>query len=416
MITELFPVEFRRFTSLPLFGRIADDYASWLVEKGYTWRTSRYELARVVHLDPYFRRRGFREVEELTLRDFADCRRYFLKKILQSGGRVNALASFLQHKGLLKVEQPPVCTKPTDLLLSAFQDHLQAERGFASSTVDRCVKHSREFLDWLRYDQNSDALQSLGAQELESFIEKLSQRMGRVGLQKPIATLRSLLRFLVSKDRMAPGLEAQIDTPRVQRQDHPPRSLPWPTVIAFLNAIDQNTAVGKRDYAMFSLMATYGLRACEVVSLTLDDVHWQQRRLRVFQTKTRHYLDLPLTDQVGAALYSYLRQVVRKTPSRHIFLRVKPPLGVLKPTGVTEAFQFWAMKSELAIPYKGTYCLRHSYAMFLLRQGESLKTIGDMLGHRTIESTGVYLRLSADDLRSVALPVPRRRVATEVLP
>ena len=52
---------------------------------------------------------------------------------------------------------------------------------------------------------------------------------------------------------------------------------------------------------------------------------------------------------------------------------------------------------------------RHSYAVHLLRRGVPLKTIGDLLGHRTAESTVVYLRLATDDLRRVALPLPRRR-------
>lgn len=58
------------------------------------------------------------------------------------------------------------------------------------------------------------------------------------------------------------------------------------------------------------------------------------------------------------------------------------------------------------IPYHGPHCLRHSYAVHLLRQGTSVKVIGDILGHRNAETTCVYLRFAIDDLRSVALEVP----------
>jgi integrase len=63
--------------------------------------------------------------------------------------------------------------------------------------------------------------------------------------------------------------------------------------------------------------------------------------------------------------------------------------------------------SGLPIPFHGPHCLRHSYAVHLLRQGVSLKTLGDLLGHRLADSTCVYLRLATDDLRGVALPVPK---------
>ena len=174
-------------------------------------------------------------------------------------------------------------------------------------------------------------------------------------------------------------------------------------------------------YAIFLLMATYGLRSCEVVTLTIDDVEWRAGRLRIAQRKTRGSLWLPLTDEVGTALLDYLRHGraalnVRRqrvsfrgrTPRRYreLFLRCRTPTGVLKPTAVTEAFQAWSKRSGLAIPFQGAHCVRHSYAVHLLRSGLSLKTIGDLLGHRTLESTCVYLRLAVDDLRDVALPLP----------
>jgi integrase/recombinase XerD len=81
----------------------------------------------------------------------------------------------------------------------------------------------------------------------------------------------------------------------------------------------------------------------------------------------------------------------------------------LKPTAVGEAFQSLVRKSGLSIPYQGSHCLRHSYAVHLLKNGTPLKTIGDILGHRTAESTSMYLRLATGDLREVALMVPGRR-------
>ena len=95
------------------------------------------------------------------------------------------------------------------------------------------------------------------------------------------------------------------------------------------------------------------------------------------------------------------------TTRREVFLRGRAPAGVLKPTAITEAFQAWARRSGLGILFQGAHCLRHSVAVHLLRQGTSLKTIGDLLGHVTAEATCMYLRLSIDDLRDVPLRVPR---------
>ena len=242
--------------------------------------------------------------------------------------------------------------------------------------------------------------------EIEGFIQRLGKRMGRVALQKPISVIRHFLRFLAASGAVPQGLDSQIDTPRVYRQEQLPRALPWTIVEAFLHSIDRNTSMGKRDYAMFSLMATYGLRACDVVALKLDDIKWRSGCIRICQTKTGNPLDLPFTNQVSSALYDYLKKIPRYGEYRQVFLRLRAPGGALKPTAVIEAFQAWSRKSGLDIPFQGTYCLRHSYALHLFHHGLPLKTIGDLLRHRSPESTAVYIRLVTEDLRVVPLHVP----------
>src|SRR5438270_891037 len=225
--------------------------------------------------------------------------------------------------------------------------------------------------------------------------------------------VRDLLRFLSTDGRVRTGLDRQIDTPRVYRLEQLPRSLPWDTVTALLKSIDQKTAMGLRDYAMFLLIATYGLRASEVVAISLDDIHWRRGVLRIHQRKTSSPLELPLTNEVLSALVKHLKRTPPPEPYRRIFLRMRAPMGVLKPTAVTEAFQALVRKSGLSISYQGPHCMRHAYALRLLKNGTPLKTIGDILGHRTAEATCMYLRLATGDLREVALAVPSARTGKE---
>jgi site-specific recombinase XerD len=201
-------------------------------------------------------------------------------------------------------------------------------------------------------------------------------------------------------------LDSQIDTPRVYRQEQLPRALRWETVRALLESIDRTTAIGRRDYAMLLLIATYGLRSSEIVALTLDDFAWRRGELRVPRRKVDGALTLPLTDDAGDAVLNYVQHGRPLLHTRVVFLRARPPAGVLKPTGVTEVFQTRARRSGLAIPFQGPHCLRHSLAVQLLREGVSLKAIGDVLGHRTVESTCLYLRLATEDLRDVGLSLP----------
>jgi len=239
--------------------------------------------------------------------------------------------------------------------------------------------------------------------------------LSRASLQHDVGALRGFLRFLVVDGRVPPGLDRQIDTPRLYRLEQLPRALPWETVRALLRSIDTTSAMGLRDYAMFLLIATYGLRASEVVAIGLDDIRWRQGALRIQQRKTSSPLELPLTNEVSAAMVKHLKRTPPQAPHRRVFLRMRAPIGLLKPTAITEAFQSVVRKSGLSIPFQGPHCLRHSMAIHLLKNGTPLKTIGDILGHRTAESTSMYLRLATSDRREVALAVPGKKQPAKVV-
>jgi integrase len=143
------------------------------------------------------------------------------------------------------------------------------------------------------YELTPEHLRSLTPQDIEGFIRRAGARLKRSSLQSMVAHVRTFLRFVASSGEAPTGLDRQIDTPRVYREEKLPKSLPWETVQALLQAIDRTTPSGIRDYAIFLLIATYGLRGCDVVALTLDDVSWRARRIRIQQRKTGRLLWLP---------------------------------------------------------------------------------------------------------------------------
>jgi site-specific recombinase XerD len=298
-------------------------------------------------------------------------------------------------------------TSAPEVLSEEYANHLREVRGFAVSTICHHRYASQCFLNHLK--TKKIPLGSIQPKDVEAYVNKTGKRLSRASLQHDIAALRGFLRFLATDGRTPTGLDRRIDTPRLYRLEQLPRALPWDTVTLLLRSIETTSAMGLRDYTMFLLIATYGLRASEVVALSLDDILWRQGILRIHQRKTSSPLELPLTNEVLAVMVKHLKRTPPPAPYRRVFLRMRAPIGMLKPTAVTEAFQAAARKSGLNIPYQGPHCLRHSYALHLLKNGTPLKTIGDILGHRTAESTSMYLRLATGDLREVALAVPGGR-------
>jgi integrase/recombinase XerD len=409
MLRSLFPRAYCRFLSLPLLGCVADGFDDWLAANGYT-RVSRQNSIRMLpHVEAELRRRQVKELANLAQPVLRNCWRTLRKNRPFSARAVRTLERYLAANGLIADDQPATGTSTASELANEYANYLREVRGFAASTVANHRYTVQCFLQYL--DGAKIALNKIRIPQIESYIIQAGKRLNRSSLQHDIGALRSFLRFQAIEDRVPSGLASQIDTPRLYQLEKLPRALPWETVRTLLRSVDRTSAMGLRDYAMFLLIATYGLRVSEVVAITLDDIRWRQGSLRIHQSKTSSPLELPLTNEVSTALVKHLKRTPPPAPYRRIFLRMRAPIGVLKRTVIRGVFSRSVRNSGVRIPFQGAHCLRHSLAVHLLKSGTSLKIIGGVLGHRSAVSTSTYLRLATGDLREVSLPVPGKKHA-----
>jgi integrase/recombinase XerD len=412
MLASLFPNSHSRYALLPILGGVLEDLCSWLEARGYPPSAIRRRMAAAPLLELCLQQRRIHSLKDCTA---ADLRAGFPRQkrwtpmIACALGR--SLVEYLNGRGDL-ASTPPTTSEQ---LICAYREHLEQVRGLADSTVARHGVIASDFLRFLRYDDDVHRLARVHIAELETFLTQASTRVGRITMQKVVAVLRSFLRFSAISGEAPVGLARQIQSPRCHRQERLVRALPWKDILSLLRAIDRSTDKGCRDYAMLLLIATYGLRRSEVAGLALDDIQWRARVVSVPRPKVGTPLALPLTEEVATALVAYLRRRTAETKERRLFLRVRAPRGPIEPTAVTDVFYYWAAHAGVSVPgLGGPHCLRHGLAMHLLRQNTPLKIIGDLLGHRSVESTGVYLRLQLEDLRDVAIPLPANEIYGEV--
>ena len=181
-----------------------------------------------------------------------------------------------------------------------------------------------------------------------------------------------------------------------------PCALAWEQVQRLLAVVDRRAPNGRRNYAMLLLAATYGLRSCEIRALRLDDIDWADDAITIYSPKTGRRRTLPLTRPVGEATLDYLREERLPSVHREVFLSSRPPHGPLR-SKINRWLARCFDKAGIETSRRGIHTLRHSLAVHLLRHGETLKSIGDVLGHRSPETTFIYTKLHVEDLRTVAL-------------
>jgi len=284
-----------------------------------------------------------------------------------------------------------------------YREYLSDVRGFVSPTIEAHLFTVQDFLGEVL--RRGRTLKTLESGDIERYVARRGRTITRQTLQHVIAHLRGFLRYGFSSGLLPRRLD-EIDTPRTYRDELPPRAIPWSQVTALLRSIDRSGRAGRRDAAILHLMAHYGLRASEIAALRLDAIDWKARTVRIAQRKTRSDLVLPLLQATLSLLHSYIMRERGASPLPYLFLRVRRPAGPLTHYGVGDIFHTRAAQSGLPLDGYSSYSLRHSFAMRLLQRNVGIKAIGDLLGHRSLEATSVYLRLDTAALRSVGLPLP----------
>lgn len=397
MLTTLFPRDHKRYLE-SLHADWLTNFAKWLVSAGYSHKAAHDHVRRLKQV-----LESHASVTPDSTFSVSDLTTMFTSARKQPSfrGTQHAFERFLVSRNRLIVVHEHNRFTP---ILGEYQHYLFEMRGFATSTIDQ---HLSTITVFLAEVVPADAsLHDLSMKSIEQFVIAVGQRVKRQSLQHTVAHLRSFLRFCYDRGQLNERLDI-IDMPRTYRDELPPRALPWDLVQKLLGSIDRSHSLGCRDHTILYLMAHYGLRPSEIVTLSLTSIDWSNKTMRVEQCKTRSVLLLPLSDETLEILNHYLSYGRPNSPHPQLFLRARTPDGPIKHTAVCDIYEKRARLSGLPLQGSSSYSLRHSFAMRLLERGVGIKAIGDLLGHHTLESTCVYLRLHTEALREVGLPIPK---------
>ena len=295
---------------------------------------------------------------------------------------------------------------PVDALVAEFRRFLSAERGLAAETVRCYGNHARVFLRWLP-DPVKVALSGLSAGQVTGYVVEYCGGRNSESAKAMVTALRSLLRFLHVTGRVPTSLVGAVPAVANWRLAGLPRTLSAEQVDALIAGCDTGIPVGVRDRTLLVLLARLGLRTAEAAALRLEDVDWRSGQILI-RGKGNRVERLPLPHVVGEALAEYLTRARPVCPSRSVFVTVRgrPP----RPLTAVAVRQVVARACGRAgLPRLGAHRLRHTLASDLLRAGNSLPQIGQVLRHRSQLSTAIYAKVDTARLRNVARPWPGRR-------
>lgn len=316
---------------------------------------------------------------------------------------LHQLLSYLRMEGRI-----PPSVKANEPLSAAaalqgrFDHHLLQQRGLSERSVQAYRPFIRDFLAERVAKTGSACPATLYPQDVRNFLLTRICKCPMKSAKLLSTALRSFLRFLFQTGETAVDLTLVVPTVRLWRQATVHSFLVPEEVEQVLCACNQTTPVGRRNHAVLLLLARLGLRAGEVVALELGDIQWRAGEILV-RGKGGVLERLPLLADVGEALARYIHEDRGRSSSRRVFLRSRAPrIGLTTSTAIGSIARRGILRAGLRPRLRGAHLFRYSLATTMIRQGASMAEIGEVLRHRSPDTTGIYAKVDFGTLSTVA--------------
>ena len=318
---------------------------------------------------------------------------------------LRSLIQFLQYIGVAQPPNDPVERTPIQQVVYEFGGFLLNNRGLSRKTF----KQYGPFIECFLTDcfaERPFGLSALSGADIIRFVHHQSTRLSVARTKVATNALRAFLRYAVYRGEINADLVEAVPSIASWSMTAIPRAISQDHIQAVLAHCRRDTPIGRRDYAILLLLVYLGLRAGEIVSLTLDSIDWEAGSITV-AGKGDQQNCLPLPAEVGEALADYLRQGRPRCKDRALFLRTLAPIrGLGTQTTIGTIVNTAVRRAGVNTPTRGAHQFRHALATQMLRQGASLTEIGRLLRHQHPKTTNIYAKVGVDALRSISLAWP----------
>jgi site-specific recombinase XerD len=400
----IFPNTIQRMRQGPLSKHI-DAYSAAQVEQGYGHHSIRQQMLVIGDFSGWLKQKDIavRSLDSKVIDRFLQLRQRQQRVRRGDPLALKRLLAMLCEQGVVKPQRVMISARSK--AIHEFQRYLSLEHGLSQATLLNYLPVIEQFLSD-RFHNKTPNVRTLCAADVTGFVVRQARRLSPVRGKLIVTALRSFFRYLWHRGAISKDLSSSVPTVPNWSLSTLPRFLTADDVERILRGCDRKTSIGRRNYAILLLLARLGLRAGEVVGLNLEDIDWSTSQIMI-RGKGGTSVPLPLAPDVGAALAAYLREDRQRCSTRRVFIRHRAPFVGLGNSSTISALVMRALNhAGVESVHKGAHVLRHSLATSLLRQGGSLDEIGELLRHRSPNTTAIYAKVDVSALHALALPWP----------
>lgn len=277
-----------------------------------------------------------------------------------------------------------------------FNDYLVIERGLSAHTVEAYHRILSYFVEFIT--PREQTLVKAQESDVRAFLVSLSEQgKSAASLAQTVSALRTYYRFLQEEGYREDHPLLRIRQPKKGKRE--PRLVTREMIQQLMAVMKSDTLLGQRDYVLFSLLFTTGMRASEICELTFNRLTMDSGTIRVVGKgkKERQVLyPTALNDALRAYLYAFQPLFALKKADDRVFLS---HFGeAITRQQLYQRLQYYRRRA--GIPrHVSPHMLRHSFATFILENGADIRVVQELLGHQSLATTQIYLDLTNQHIR-----------------
>lgn len=290
------------------------------------------------------------------------------------------------------------------IIVENFLENIVAERGMSPNTTMAYKKDVLYFLSFIKKTYNKN-LSQITIQEILSYIDSIKDLIGPATLLRRISSLRTFCKFLYTEGvlKQNPLLHAKLSRKPTQKL---PSSLSRSDVERILKDTNITTYRQIRDGLLFQMLYGCGLRISELLNLKINNIKKDADGFCYVLVKGKGEREriVPIANCVVSVLEkmlskSSLHNQTNKRGEQFIFINdKKTPLTRQYAARIIKKI---AIKNNISHENISPHKLRHTFAVHLLEEGMDIRLIQELLGHKNITTTQIYVNLNKKTIKDI---------------
>ena len=274
-----------------------------------------------------------------------------------------------------------------------FLKYLKVELNFSNNTV---VSYQQDLTDFFSYiDKNNINFIRLNKENVREYLKYLDdKKLKNSTIARRISAIRSFYNYLLSNKVVENNIFNSIRNPKLEKKL--PNYLSYEELAIILDNIDMSTDIGIRNRLIIEMFYATGCRVSELINIKMCDINTTNKSIRIMGKGSKERI-VYYGEYAADYLNKYINTGFNKN-SKYLFLNDKGEKFKVQEVEqvIHKLIEHLAIKTHVT-----PHTLRHTFATHLLNNGADIKSVQELLGHSSLNTTGIYTHVSNERLKDV---------------